>query len=319
LPWYLPYLPEPIKLLVLCDPAANHLRLLERLPEPVQIQASADPEFLKSHAPSADVILSAGSRSDLLRTVFPHAERVQWVHTLSVGVEKLLFPELIESPVTLTNGRGVFTDSLAEFAIASILFFAKDLRRLVRNQQAGRWEQFDIEMVRGQVLGIVGYGEIGRETARLAQALGMKVEAVRRSAGYSPENLRQMLAKSDYVLVAAPLTEETRGMIGEAELNAMKSSAVIINVGRGPVIVESALIRALEEKEIRGAALDVFDEEPLPDGHPFYRLENVLLSPHSADHTAGIEDLAMNVFLENFERFRNGEPLQNIVDKKAGY
>jgi phosphoglycerate dehydrogenase-like enzyme len=249
---------------------------------------------------------------------------------MSAGVEKILFPELVESPVPLTNGKGVFTNALAEFALTSILFFAKDLRQLVRNQQAGQWRQFDIEVIRGQVLGIVGYGDIGRESARLARAFGMKVVAVRRRAvlsnqdpdlerTYSPDGLRDMLAICDYVLVTTPLTPETRGMIGESELAAMKTSAVIINLGRGPVIVESALIAALASRKIRGAALDVFDEEPLPEGHPFYGLENVLFSPHSADHTVGWADLAMYVFIENFERFRTGQPLLNIVDKKAGY
>jgi phosphoglycerate dehydrogenase-like enzyme len=289
-----------------------------------------DPEFATAHAGSAEVILVGSSEGDLLRMTFPLAQHAQWVHSLSAGVEKIIFPELAESSVPLTNSKGVFTDALAEFAIASILFFAKDLRRLVRSQQAGRWDQFDIELIRGQVLGIVGYGDIGRESARFARALGMKVVAVRRRAAlsnqdpnlervYSPDGLREMLAICDYVLVATPLTGETRGMIGEAELSAMKGSAVIVNLGRGPVIVESALIAALAAKRIRGAALDVFDEEPLPDSHPFYGLENVLLSPHSADHTVGWADLAMRVFLENFERFRSGQALQNIVDKKAGY
>jgi phosphoglycerate dehydrogenase-like enzyme len=211
-----------------------------------------------------------------------------------------------------------------------MLFFAKDLRQLVRNQQAGQWKQFDIELLRGQVLGIVGYGDIGRESARLARAFGMKIVAVRRRASlshqdpdveqaYPPDKLHDMLAISDYVLVTTPLTPETRGMIGESELAAMKPTAVIINIGRGPVIVESDLIAALSANQIRGAVLDVFDEEPLPPGHPFYSLENVLLSPHSADHTVGWADLAMHVFLDNFERFRNGQPLRNLVDKKAGY
>ncbi|HEV2689460.1 MAG TPA: D-2-hydroxyacid dehydrogenase, partial [Bryobacteraceae bacterium] len=280
------------------------------------ILVGEDPDFLKSHAANADVILNAGPGGKLLRLVFPLAQRVQWVHTQSAGVEKVLFPELIESPAPLTNGRGVFKDSLAEFAIAAILYFAKDLRRLVRSQDAGRWDQFDVEWVRGRTLGIVGYGEIGRETGRLAQALGMNVVVKRRS---SPEQLLDIFRVSDYVVVSTPLTEETRGMIGEAELRAMKSTAVIINIARGPVIVESALIAALSENRIKGAALDVFDKEPLPDGHPFYRLENVLLSPHSADHTAGWPELAMQVFVDNFQRFRRGEPLLNVVDKKAGY
>jgi phosphoglycerate dehydrogenase-like enzyme len=320
----------PTKLLVLSNPSADQLRLLDRLPEPVDILAGNDPEFASAHAASAEVIFVGSSEGDLLRMVFPLAQQVRWVHSMSAGVEKILFPELVESPVPLTNGKGVFTGALAEFAISSILFFAKDLRQLVRNQQAGRWKQFDIELIRGQVLGIVGFGDIGRESARLARAFGMKVVAVRRRTSlsdrdpdlertYSPEELREMLAICDYVLVTTPLTPETRGMIGEAELAATKTSAVIINLGRGPVIVESALVAALTARKIRGAALDVFDEEPLAAGHPFYSLENVLLSPHSADHTVGWADLAMHVFIENFERFRAGQALLNVVDKKAGY
>ncbi|HEV8041084.1 MAG TPA: D-2-hydroxyacid dehydrogenase [Bryobacteraceae bacterium] len=320
----------PIKLLVLSNPTADYLRLLDRLPDPVDILTGNDPEFAAAHAASAEVILVGSSEGDLLRMVFPLASEVRWVHSMSAGVEKIVFPELVESPVPLTNGKGVFTASLAEFAIACMLFFAKDLRRLVRNQQAGQWKQFDIELIRGQVLGIVGFGDIGRESARLARAFGMKVVATRRRAAlshqdpdlertYPPEGLREMLAISDYVLVTTPLTPETRGMIGQAELTVMKPSAVIINLGRGPVIAESALIAALASKRIRGAALDVFDEEPLPEGHPFYALENVLLSPHSADHTVGWADLAMHVFIENFGRFRAGQPLLNVVDKKAGY
>jgi len=315
-----------LNLLVIANSMAGHLRLLEQIAEPIDIQAGNDLEFLKAHAPNADVLLNAGPEGKLLQAVFPFARNVRWVHTLSAGVDKLLFPELIESPVPLTNGRGAFKDGLAEFAIAAMLFFAKDFRRLVRNQEAHRWEHFDVVFLRGQTLGVIGYGEIGRESARLARALGMQVVATSRRGAdsgdvqvYPLEQLREMLSVCDYVLLATPLTPETKGMIGEAELRAMKSSAVIINVGRGPVIVEQALITALEQKQIRGAALDVFDKEPLPEGHAFYRLDNVLLSPHSADHTVGWEQLAMQIFLENFERFRNGLPLANVVDKKAGY
>jgi phosphoglycerate dehydrogenase-like enzyme len=327
---YLPSFMDPIRLLVISSPTASNLRLLEKLPEPVEVRVGDDVEFLKTHAAQADVILNGSHHGELLHQALPFAREVKWIHVLSAGVDKILFPELIQSPVPVTNGRGVFKDSLAEFSIASILFFAKDLRRLVQSQEAGKWEQFDVIQIRGQTLGVVGYGEIGRETARLARALGMKVVAVRRRAAlshrdpdleraYPPEGLREMLGVSDYVVVSTPLTPETRGMIGDPELRAMKSSAVIINVGRGPVIVEQALIDALTEQRIRGAALDVFDVEPLPEGHPFYKLDNVLLSPHSADHVVGWADSAMNQFIENFERFRSGQPLENVVDKKAGY
>jgi phosphoglycerate dehydrogenase-like enzyme len=166
--------------------------------------------------------------------------------------------------------------------------------------------------------------------ARRAQALEMKVLAVRRrpercgaeecvGAVFSPEARREVMAASDYVVAALPLTPETRGLIGEAELRAMKNSGVLINIGRGPAIDQAALVRALQQGWIRGAALDVFEQEPLPAGHPFYRLENVLLSPHCADHTAGWRERAMEVFLDNFERFRKGEPLRNVVDKRLGY
>jgi phosphoglycerate dehydrogenase-like enzyme len=319
---------DAISVLVISNPTAGYLRLLDRLPQPVTVHTGNDPAFLAEHSPEADVILAGGFKLDLLRDVFPLARRVRWVHSMWAGVEKVLFPELIDSPAVLTNGRGVFKDGLAEFTIGSILFFAKDFRRLIRNQEAGRWEQFDVAEVRKQTLGVVGYGEIGRESARLARALGMQVFAVRRSATspdpyvdrmFPPTELRQMLSLCDYVLVAAPLTEETRGMIDDAELAVMKPSAVIMNVGRGPVIVESALIAALEEGRLKGAALDVFDTEPLPAGHPFYRMPNVLLSPHAADHTFGWNDLGMLKFIDNFERFRQGQPLENIVDKKAGY
>jgi len=320
----------PIRLLVLSNPAAEHLRLLDGLEQPVEVTVSDDPKTLAAHVPDADVILVGTSEGPLLPSIFPRARKVRWIHSLSAGVEKALFPELAASAVPMTNGKGIFSPSLAEFAIAAILFFAKDFRALVRNQEAGKWVQFDIEMIRGRVLGIVGFGDIGRESARLAHALGMEVVAARRRAAlsvddpdlkavYPPDRLREMLAICDYVLVTLPLTGETRGMIGEAELAAMKSTAVILNVGRGPVISEAPLIAALSSKRIRGAALDVFDQEPLAEGHPFYRLDNVLLSPHSADHTAGWADLGMKAFLDNFTRFRNGEPLRNLVDKKAGY
>jgi phosphoglycerate dehydrogenase-like enzyme len=258
------------------------------------------------------------------------APRVQWVHSLSAGLESILFPGLAESTVPMTNGRGVFKESLGEFTVASILFFAKDLRRMLRNQEAGRWEQFDVEMVQGKTLGVLGYGEIGRAAAVRAHALGMKIHVIRRRPQLSDEDpiveksfsiadRAEMMAGVDYLLVAAPLTGETRGLVSTAELQRMKRSAVVINVGRGPVIDEAALIAALRDGTIRGAALDVFDVEPLPAGHAFYGMDNVLLSPHCADHTSTWTDEAMQFFLENLRRFQSGEPLMNLVDKKSGY
>lgn len=311
-------------------PDLPHLSVLEELPPSARVVVGDSVEALQSALPEAEVIVNGNFQSQPFQTIFPLAKRLRWVHSLSTGVESTVYPPLIESPIPLTNARGVFRASLAEFSIAAMLHFAKDLRRMLRNQMAGRWEPFDITMLENTTLGVIGYGEIGRASAKLAHAFGMKVLALRRRTAmsqddplldkvYAPDQLRDMLADCDYILIAAPNTPETRGMIGEAEIARMKNTAVIINVGRGPVIVEAALIKALESGRIKGAALDVFDQEPLPEGHPFYRLENVLLSPHCADHTSDWVHLAMQRFVENYRKFDSGQPLDNIVDKKAGY
>jgi len=321
---------DAITLLVISSPRYPFLRFLDELPQPVKVLTSDDSEFLKEHAPEADVILNGFHDGSALRAILPLATRLKWVHALSAGVEKVLSPELVQSPVPLTNGRGVFGPALAEFAVAAMLYFAKDLRRLIRQQEAAKWEQFDVAFLSGQTLGVIGYGGIGREAARLAHALGMKVVVLRRRAPstendpllercFTREQLHEMLSISDYVLAATPLTPETQGMLGGGEFHFMKNSAVFINVGRGAVVVESALISALNQAIIRGAALDVFEVEPLPSDHPFYRMENVLLSPHCADHTTGWMELAVRQFISNFERFRTGQPLDCVVDKTAGY
>jgi phosphoglycerate dehydrogenase-like enzyme len=321
---------RPIKLLVIARPNAPYLSAVDQLAPEANIVKGNSFEEVEAEAADADVILNDINAGDVLRRIFPLAKKVQWVHSLSAGVENTLSPELLESPVPLTNARGVFKDSLAEWAIAAALFFAKDLRRLVRSQEQHRWDPFDIDMLGEQTLGIIGYGEIGRATAVRAHALGMRILAVRRrpelskddpivSKSFGPEQRVEMLSECDYIVLATPRTSGTNKLIGAAELNAMKSNAVVINVGRGNAIDEGALAEALRQKRIRGAALDVFAEEPLPADHPFWSLDNLLLSPHSADHTADWLHRATRLFLTNFRRFAGGEPLLNVVDKRAGY
>jgi phosphoglycerate dehydrogenase-like enzyme len=320
----------PVNILVLSNPASRHLKALQDLPDSANLRVGADHAYLAEAAPEADVIFNAVFSGDLLRYVFPLASKVQWIHNISAGVESTLFPELIASPVPLTNGRGVFGRVLGEWAVAAMLFFAKGLRRLVKHQEEGLWEQFDVEELYGKTLGIIGYGEIGRAAAARAKPFGMRVTAIRRKpalstsdplldAIYSPDRLHDLLREADYVLISAPNTPETKGMIGERELEAMKESAVLMNVGRGPLIDEAALIDVLRCNRIRGAALDVFNEEPLPAGHPFYDLKNVLLSPHAADHFSGWIESAVRMFVRNFDHYVKGEPLENVVDKRAGY
>jgi phosphoglycerate dehydrogenase-like enzyme len=252
------------------------------------------------------------------------------VHCRAAGIDDLLSSELVDHAVPLTNGSGVFSPPLGEFVLGAVIYFAKDFRRLIRNQMAGVWEPFDIPEIAGQTAGIVGYGDIGRAVATRLKAFGMNILALRRTPPtggsdplvdryYGPGGLLEMIPRCDYVVATAPLTPQTRGMIGAREFAAMKSSAVIVNVGRGAVIDEPAMIQALTEKRIAGAALDVFTVEPLPPGHPFYQLENVLLSPHSTDHTYDWLERAMRFFLTQFDRFAKGEPLLNVVDKARGY
>ena len=288
-------------------------------------------EVFAGVAVEASVLFNWSGPLELFKKVFAMCPNLLWVHSRSVGLERTLFAELKESAVPLTNGAGVFSASLGEFTLGAILYFAKDFRRMIRNQMAGVWEAFDVSWASGQTVGIIGYGDIGRAIAERVRALGMTVLAVRRhvppsqtadpmvAGTYTPERRLEMISRCDYVVVAAPLTPETRGMIAEAEFAAMKPTSVMINVGRGPVINEEAMIGALSSGRIRGAALDVFDHEPLPAGHAFYKLENVLLSPHCADHTPDWLDNAMRFFIEQYERFRKGEPLLNVVDKKLGY
>ena len=320
----------PQHLLVLGNPAARHLKLLSSLPAGTSVAVAADAAQAASHAARATAVLCDMGRSDLLEGIIGQTPQLRWVHSLSAGVETLMFPGMLAHPATLTNGRGMFKRSLAEFVIAGCLFFAKDMRRLRASQAKGAWDPFYMQELHGRTLAIVGYGEIGRATAGLAKAFGMRVLAYRRrpelsSADplvdqvYGQGQLTDMIAQADYICAAAPNVPSATGLIGAAEFAVMKPAAVIVNVGRGPTIVESELIAALQSGRIRGAALDVFDTEPLPAGHPLYTLDNVLMSPHCADRVEGWLDIAMTVFLENYDHFVAGRPLVNVVDKQAGY
>jgi len=320
-----------LTVLFLCPPTSKFLETLKPVPPGTNIVVGNSPEsFSKEALTEARVVLFNGSLGPILQKIYPSLPNVEWLHCLSAGLDAVLTPEMVQIPTPLTNSRGIYARSLSEFALAGMLYFAKNLNRMREAQRAQKWEQFDIDELNGKVLGVVGYGEIGRRTAERAKAFGMQVHILRRRPElaasdplvdrvYGGDELDSLIAASDYLLVSAPLTAETRGMLGAAQLARMKPTAVLINLGRGPVLVETALIDALRQQKIRGAVLDVFDQEPLPAGHPFYSLDNVLLSPHCADHTATWMEEAMHLFFENLELFRAGKPLKNLTDKKSGY
>jgi len=326
-------MPKP-NLLVLSPPDHYALRNLEPIKDAAHIFINNEEKASKEFARTAEIILYSGLTGKTVNfpDVFAAAEQLKWIHSLSAGVEKLMFPALVESTVPLTNARGVFKRSLAEFVVLGILYFTKRVRRMVDNQRAAKWDNFNTEFINSKVMGIVGYGEIGRECALLAKPLGVKIHALRRNPErsaadplldriYPADKMHEMLEEIDVLLASAPLTPETHHLISDEAFKAMKPSAIVMNVGRGPVIHEAALIRALQAKQIAGAALDVFEEEPLPADSPLWGMENVLISPHCTDRTVNPDwlDLSMQCFVENFWRFLKGQPLENVVDKKAGY
>ena len=274
------------------------------------------------------------------------APRLRWVQLHSAGADHLLDHPIMDSDVLVTTSSGIHATPIAEYVFASILAYRWRVPLWTRCQREGRWPSerwnlFARPELRGSTLGIVGYGSIGREVGRLGKAFGMRVLAVRRSTGrtdqgyavegtgdpggtiperyYTPEALREMLAQCDFVVVALPLTAATRQVIGEPELRAMKPSAYLVNIARGGLIDEAALVRALREGWIGGAGLDVFAEEPLPPDSPLWELDNALISPHVAGFSPHYDERAVALFAGNLSRYLAGLPLQNQVDKKKGY
>jgi len=320
-----------ILLLAIADPTSSVMKSsLSRMATDVRLVISDNFEELKALAPEADAILYAHGQVSLLAGILPLATRLRWIHSLWTGVESILTPELVDHPAPLTNGRGVFRWPLADWVVGVMLYFAFDFRRVIQQQEEKLWKPFVSTTLDGRSLGIVGYGAIGSAAAQRVRPFGVKIGALRRrlelfqddsliDRSYSPTQLNELMSASDYVLVATPLTPETRGLIGEEEIASMKPNAVLINIGRGPVVDEGALTRALQSGAIRGAALDVFEKEPLAPEHPFWGMRQVFLSPHTADRVEGFLGPAFDCFLDNFARFASGNSLLNVVDKRAGY
>lgn len=255
--------------------------------------------------------------------------RLKWIQVMSAGVDRL--PEkIMKSHIRIVTAGGLHRTPMGEVVLEMMLMFAKDAPSCLLMKQAREWRRFKPKLLKGQTVGILGLGVIGREIARLCKAFDMTVTGIRRSAGperpfpevdrvYPRERLHELLAESDFIVLALPLTKETKGLIGEKELRSMKPSAYLINVARGAIVDEGALLRALEEKWIAGAGLDVFIKEPLPSESKFYALPNVIFSPHISGDMPNYEVRATEIFCENLRRFLAGEPFQHEVDKEKEY
>lgn len=306
-------------LLVIAPPEFAPLELLRREADDVEIIVGADADSLRRDAVGADAVLIAPRCASALADLWPDLTNVRWIHALGAGVDSLPFTLLRASDAVVTNSRGLYADALGEFAIAAMLWFAKDFRRLVRNHDARRWEPYTVERLEGRTLGIIGYGSIGRAVGDRATALSMHVLPVRRRKELGDPSIEEVIVASDYLVMSTPLTPQSRQLLSRSRIALMRPPAVLINVGRGGTVDEVALVEALRNRRIRGAALDVFETEPLPADHALWQLDNVLISPHTADHTDDSHERAMQFFLENLRRFREGEPLDNIVDKIEEY
>ena len=276
----------------------------------------------------ADVLYQWHSFSPALKENWDAASSVKWVHVSAAGVSQLMFDELVASDITYTNSRGVLSRAIAEFALGFVLDVAKDAQGSFRLQQQKRWQHRTTRKIQGQSALVVGTGSIGREIARLFRAVGMEVDGAGRTGRsgdadfgliYSSRELVKIVRYYDYVVLAAPLTQETRGLVDARVLEAMKPTAALINVGRGQLVETDALIDALESGSIAAAALDVVDPEPLPEGHALWGMENVIITPHMCGDTVDYLDDLGKLFVANLERYCNGEPLENIVDKSLGY
>lgn len=300
---------------------------IESVTDRVVVRSVHTPSGLVRVLPEASIALLWDFSSALLRDHFHLARNLRWVHVAGAGVDAVMTADIAASDVVVTNARGVFNRSIAETVVAMMLVFAKDMLRTIALQAQGNWLHRDTEMLAGQKALIVGTGPIGRAIGRAIGALGVEVTGVATSERRDPdlgrvrhvEDLDSVLPSADFVVLVLPLTHHTRGMIGAKQLALMKTSARLINVGRGQLVDERALIAALQSGSIAGAALDVFQTEPLPPDNPLWTMPNVIVSPHmSADFHGWIEALA-DQFFENLRRWLGSEPLLNVVDKKLGY
>ncbi|WP_284989416.1 D-2-hydroxyacid dehydrogenase [Arthrobacter sp. efr-133-TYG-120] len=306
----------------------------EALPPRLQeIEELADVRLTKADGlakalDGADVLYQWHSFSPALKENWAAASSLKWVHVSAAGVSQLLFEELVQSGVVYTNSRGVLSRAIAEFALGFVLDLAKDAQGSFQLQQQQRWQHRTTQKIHGKNALVVGIGSIGREIARLFRAVGMEVSGAGRTSRpgdddfdwiYSSQDLPGIVHDYDYVVLAAPLTAETRGLMNVDVLASMKTSAHLINVGRGELVHTGALTEALASGSIAGAALDVVHPEPLPGGHALWSMENVIITPHmSGDAEDYLDDLS-RLFLENLGRFVKSEPLLNVVDKTLGF
>jgi phosphoglycerate dehydrogenase-like enzyme len=322
-PCYKPSAVRPEKIVVFNSMGAAYGELLaQRLPE-VRVAVAQSEDALEREIADADVLVAWRFPLESLA----HARKLRWIQLTSAGADHLLPARDRLRDVIVTNARGIHADVMADYAMGVIVMLHWNFPRLVANQQARVWRHQFTGPLAGKTLGVVGLGAIGREIVRRARSFDMDVIGVKREPGpidgvrrvFAPGELLEMLPLCDVVLLVVPQTAETRGMLDERAFRAMKPSAYLVNIARGSVVDEPALIRALQERRIAGAALDVFATEPLERASPLWGMENVIVTPHIAGEPEHYAHRVMTIFGENLERWEAGRPLRNVVDLDRGY
>ena len=290
---------------------------------------AADVDQMRHALADADVMFAWNyANGKIFEETFGAAQRLQWIHTAGVGVEPLLFAELVASDVVITNAGGVYEQTMAEYAVMLMLQIAKDAVRTWTDQREHRWNRRRTDTLQGRTVLVVGAGAIGHAIARLARALDMVTIGVARShrtaeadfeVVHATSELQTVVGAADYVVLIVPLTPGTSRLIDAGILARMKPTAWLINLGRGGLVDEAALLHALREKQIAGAALDVYWEEPLAPDHPLWDMPNVIVSPHMSGDVADTHKRFVQSFLANLERWQKGLPLRHVVDKSLGF
>jgi phosphoglycerate dehydrogenase-like enzyme len=279
---------------------------------------------------SAKVLLRGGVPASVLDHLVGRAPELAWIHSASAGIDRVATPLVRSRGITVTNARGVFSRPIAEYVVMMLLAVARRLPQLLELQRERTWQPLRGSELSELTVGILGYGSIGSELATLLKPFGSRVLATRRrperGAGdatnvelFGYERMDEVLRQADVVVLTAPLTEETAGMIGAEQLEEMRETAWLINIARGRLVDELALRRALESGSIGGAVLDVFNEEPLPEDSPLYGTPNLVITPHTSWSSDRVADRGLDLFVENLRRFLGGQPLENVVDLEAGY
>lgn len=293
---------------------------LQRLADEIDVVVVRTEDELRAAQPGVEILFLNDFRSELLRRVGPGDLR--WIHTSSLGVDALLSREIVESGVVVSISRGVCERPIAEWVLGVLLMFTKDLRRTVELQQQRQWLHRETEPILGRRVLVLGPGGVGRETVLLLRAAGMVVTAVGRSGRDDAElgtihpigELDSLLGTVDDVVITLPLTEETRGLFDAQRFRLLRPGARLVNVGRGAIVDERALLDAVDSGHLGGAALDVFEQEPLPPANPLWSRENVLVSPHASGDLVGWRDRVVDRFAANLRHWREGEPLEDVVD-----